>query len=95
MAMFWMCSSLNSRWARSIWVKMLRASMNRILSSRLGLVEKPQRGRQRDGVEHVRRQRQHGVDQVLLDQRFADVGFGVARIGGGIRHDQRGAALRL
>ena len=35
----------------------------------LGLVEEPERGRKRDGVEHVRGQRQHGVDEVLLDQR--------------------------
>src|SRR5690606_7045170 len=36
-AMFWICSSVNSRWARSICVKMFRASMNRILSSCLPL----------------------------------------------------------
>ena len=61
----------------------------------LGLVEEPERGRERDRVEHVRGQRQHAVDEVLLDQRAADVRFGMARVGRGIRHDQRGAALRL
>ena len=61
----------------------------------LGLVEEPERGRKRDGVEHVRGQRQHGVDEILLDQRAADVGLGMARVGGGVGHDERGAAFRL
>ena len=61
----------------------------------LGLVEEPERGRKRDGVEHVRRQRQHGVDEVLLDQCLADVRLGMAGVGSGVGHDERGAALRL
>ena len=61
----------------------------------LGLVEEPERGRKRDGVEHVRGQRQHRVDEVLLDQGPADVGLGMAGVGGGVGHDERGAALRL
>ena len=35
------------------------------------------------------------VDEVLLDQRAADVGLGMARVGRGVGHDERGAALRL
>ena len=61
----------------------------------LGLVEEPERGRERDRVEHVRGQRQHGVDEVLLDQGAADVGLGMARVGRGVGHDERSAALRL
>src|SRR3990167_6471575 len=58
-----------------------------------GLVEKPQGGRQRDRVEHVGRQGEHAVNQIVVDQVFADVGFGMTGIGGRVGHDQPGAAF--
>src|SRR5205823_4502308 len=58
-------------------------------------VEEPERGWERDGIEHVRGQRQHRVDEVLLDQRPPDVGLGMARVGSGVSHDERGATLGL
>src|ERR1035437_4249170 len=60
-----------------------------------GLVEEPERGRERNGIEHVRGQREHGVDEVLLNQRATDVGLGMPGIGCGVGHDKRGAALRF
>mmetsp|Transcript_44311 Transcript_44311/g.78311 ORF Transcript_44311/g.78311 Transcript_44311/m.78311 type:complete len:886 (+) Transcript_44311:1866-4523(+) len=61
----------------------------------LALVEEPQRGRQRDGIEEVGRQREHAVNEVVLDQRAADVGLGVAGIAGRVGHHQRGTAAGL
>ncbi|MNV85817.1 hypothetical protein D3C71_1797990 [compost metagenome] len=59
---------------------------------RLALVEEPQRGRQGDCVEQIGRQREHPVDKVLLDQRPADVGLGVAGIAGRVGHHQSSTA---
>ena len=61
----------------------------------LALVEEPEGGREGDGVEHVRRQGEHAVDEVVLDQGLADVGLGVAGVGGGVGHDQGGASARV
>ena len=67
------CSGRKSRWARSIWRKMWRASMNSTVSSRgraaLAAVEEPERHRQRHRVEEVRADRDHHVDE--LDPRSA------------------------
>ena len=54
----------------------------------LALIEEPERSREGDGVEHVRRQGEHAVDEIILDEGLADVGLGVACIKGGIGHDK-------
>ena len=56
----------------------------------LALIEKPERSREGDGVEHVRRQSEHAVDEVVLDEGLTDFGLGVAGVGGGVGHNESG-----
>ena len=58
----------------------------------LTLVEEPQGRWQRHRIKHIRRQRQHAVDQVFLDQRPANIGLRVARVRRRIGHHQRRAS---
>ena len=59
------------------------------------LIKKPECRRQRDGVEHVGRQGEHGVDQALFNQGFTDIRLAVAGVGCRICHHEGGAALIL
>ena len=61
-----------------------------ILLVRLGfvLVKKPECGRQGDRGEHIGGQRHHLADDALFDHLFADLILALARVGGGVRHNQ-------
>ncbi len=59
----------------------------------LAFIQKPQRARQRDGVEHVRADGDHHVHGTGFDQLLADFLFAATCITGGIRHDESGAAF--
>ncbi len=56
-------------------------------------IKKPQGGWQGHGVKHIRRQGEHAVDQIILDQASANIRFTVARIGCGVGHNQGGTAF--
>ena len=48
---------------------------------------------QRDGVEHVRADGDHHVHGAALDELLAEFLLGGAGVGGGVGHDEPGAAL--
>ena len=60
---------------------------------RFALVEEPQRAGQRDGVEHVRADGDHHVHGAASMSCLPDLLLGGAGVGGGVGHDEAGAAL--
>ena len=59
----------------------------------LALVEEPEGAGQRDGVEHVRADGDHHVHGAAFDELLAEFLLGGAGVGGGVGHDEAGAAL--
>ena len=76
---------------------MWRASMKSTLSGAVGaglaLVEEPEGAGQGDGEEEIRADGDHDVHMAGADDLFPDLLLGGAGIGGGVRHDESGAAL--
>ena len=56
-------------------------------------VQEPERARKRDGVENIRADGDHHVYGVGFDELFAQLLLGGAGVGGGVGHDEAGAAF--
>ena len=61
----------------------------------LALIKKPQGAGERDGVEHVRADGDDHVHGGGLNELFADFLFTRPGVGGGVGHDEAGAAFRI
>lgn len=61
----------------------------------LSLVQEPEGAGERDGIEHVRPDGDHDIDAPALDELAAEFLLGGAGVGGGIRHDESGAAFGI
>ena len=59
----------------------------------LPLIQEPESARQRDGVKHIRADGDHDVHSVSFDELLAKLLLGRARVAGGVRHDEAGAAF--
>ncbi len=68
---------------------------NRILSRSAGLalVQEPKGAGEGDGVEHVGPDGDHDIDAADLNELAANLLLGGAGVGGGIGHDEAGAAF--
>src|SRR4051794_26100644 len=64
----------------------------RALGVALSQPEEPEGDRQGDGIEEVWTDRDHHIDEAILDQFASDLALAMPRVCRGVRHDEAGTA---